>query len=849
MKKRLLALITTLTLLLSLFSFGAFAALSETTITLDGNYNIAITVYYDVAEPSMFFTAPNGSIIMTSSLTSISGEGYVQYYIPNAQAGNWRISYDKGSNTKLDIYYSSYIEPLNIDKFEFSPIDNYLFTTFTVSSADTSSYEYAIYAVVKNGDGTIEGERLLDEGTSYPGISVLKNVYIDSLANYDNYYLRLDVERVVGVEHELKSKYADQTFSYSDGTVLDPIENFKAEVDLTESTISVDWSDYAKRNAEYTVAIFGDGASEPTANTTLENDTTYFDYNFDPSWKTITVSLIYNQNDTVSQEAKKVIPIDNGVKLTASASGLTSNRQLTVNYETKQSVTADIIFGETSNKLLLSGNGSFALSLEDGENTIRAEYCLSDELVKYITTFKVNADITPPTLILEENGKTLNVQVGTFLLVGKTEPSATLAIDGTAVTLNSDGTFSFELNVAEGENIYKLVSTDIAGNMTAKDVVINGTTSGAAGAVADGTTKSSNPILAYLPLIITFAAGAVFALAVVLTSRSFRKAAKGRKLHSAFKLASIWVGVLTCAVAGGYIYLLIHHNSLVKQTKTEEFLELVKTSIEDSHKLLARVAECEKWLNIALYALIGVGALFAILLIVAIITGIVSKKKGTLNNKAPKKSKVKTKTVTDTETLNENAKAEPVAYTEALNENAKAEQENEQPVNHYGETTRLDLFAQQMQNTDFETPQAEQAPATEEAPVIEEAPIVEEIPVIEQTPIAEEAPIIEGIPTVKQAPIVEEVPVVEEAPIVEEVPVIEQTPIVEEPPVIEEAPIIEEVPAVEETPIVEEAPVVEETPVVEEKPKQEVKFKFCPMCGTALKGTEKFCPKCGHRLI
>lgn len=70
--------------------------------------NMAVTLYYDVEEPTISFIAPDGTVVSVSELLSDRGNKAVCYYIPDAMAGQWQMNYDKKSNDKLEVNWAPY---------------------------------------------------------------------------------------------------------------------------------------------------------------------------------------------------------------------------------------------------------------------------------------------------------------------------------------------------------------------------------------------------------------------------------------------------------------------------------------------------------------------------------------------------------------------------------------------------------------------------------------------------------------------------------------------------------------------------------------------------------------------
>ena len=147
--KKLITIFLSLILIITI-SYSTYGA-SETKelFTIDKQYNMAISILFDKEEPIITFTAPDGSLIKGTSLRHDKGEGWVQYYIPNAQPGTWMITYDKLSNTVFDVRYSNYLEPMRITEFSFGEINgDYLPVRFAASSTDVTTYHYELYVVI-----------------------------------------------------------------------------------------------------------------------------------------------------------------------------------------------------------------------------------------------------------------------------------------------------------------------------------------------------------------------------------------------------------------------------------------------------------------------------------------------------------------------------------------------------------------------------------------------------------------------------------------------------------------------------------------------------------------------------
>ncbi len=85
---------------------------------------------------------------------------------------------------------------------------------------------------------------------------------------------------------------------------------------------------------------------------------------------------------------------------------------------------------------------------------------------------KFLVDTKPPvvTVISPKNGAVLNTKQ--CKIIGKTEPGATLTINGKSVPVAPDGSFTFATTIS-GETVFKLVAEDIAGNKTTVNLKVS----------------------------------------------------------------------------------------------------------------------------------------------------------------------------------------------------------------------------------------------------------------------------------------------------------------------------------------------------------------------------------------
>ena len=73
---------------------------------INSPHDMAVTIYYDVEEPTIEFITPNGTEISADSLPTDRKGGAVCYHIANAAPGQWKMNYDKKNNGELEVNWA-----------------------------------------------------------------------------------------------------------------------------------------------------------------------------------------------------------------------------------------------------------------------------------------------------------------------------------------------------------------------------------------------------------------------------------------------------------------------------------------------------------------------------------------------------------------------------------------------------------------------------------------------------------------------------------------------------------------------------------------------------------------------
>lgn len=126
------------------------------------------------------------------------------------------------------------------------------------------------------------------------------------------------------------------------------------------------------------------------------------------------------------------------------------------NLRTKVDTESDGSFVAKNIELLIGTNNIYAKTVKDSKESLPSK------------TFKVIYDRDRPNLSVSEPVDNKEIQGGLkqVKIAGKTNPDAYIFVNGSKIIINSDGTFSTDININEGENMINIKAQDAASNIT-----------------------------------------------------------------------------------------------------------------------------------------------------------------------------------------------------------------------------------------------------------------------------------------------------------------------------------------------------------------------------------------------
>jgi hypothetical protein len=113
----------------------------------------------------------------------------------------------------------------------------------------------------------------------------------------------------------------------------------------------------------------------------------------------------------------------------------------------------------------MDANGSFSYDVRLVEGKNQFQFFARDAAGNTnSTTWTLFLDVTPPPLKVYSPVDGLITNKDSVTVTGLTEPGATITVDGNAVTVEADGTFSYNLTLARGAHPIVVNATDAVGN-------------------------------------------------------------------------------------------------------------------------------------------------------------------------------------------------------------------------------------------------------------------------------------------------------------------------------------------------------------------------------------------------
>ena len=592
---KILSIVFVLVLTFSCFVLTVQGA-SQTTelFTLDSVKNMGISVTYDVTPPAVEFIAPNGEVygadaIAAGKMTKTDSGKALYFRIPNAQAGSWKITYDKKNNNNVEVKYGPYAIGLTIENFSFAKTnDNTLNVKFMAKHDRSLSYEYIIYAAVSE-NGQVSGQKEIGRGSANANEQKSVDASLGNLSTYQNYQLLLEVNANDNGLTVFDSKVTNEKFSYVDPNAEEAPNNFYVETDVTAGTITINWENTIARGRDTLVSVFANDSLEPLYYNTFASGTNSTKILFDTkTTNSLRVELIYrSHNGKNSAVSSRTIDMKVARAVSINTGEVTSSAQTEISYKLSSlqggPFKALLNVNGNQQELLLEGDKSFSVNLQEFNNEVYLLWYL-DEFTAFKVGNEIYSDRLAPNLKLPDVTGIVKVNKSTYDLVGVVDVGCTVTVNGTPVNVDANGIFTTALNLKVGENVFEVIAKGPNGNSSKQIVVVEWVETGVI-----SSTGKFGVIISFLPLIIS----AVFAVIALMFTLSLRKKYREVKENNdkrtavitVLKCVTIFMMVISVLLTVFFAVMLVFS---IKDLISAAFYDVAVKSIVEAYGLIQK---------------------------------------------------------------------------------------------------------------------------------------------------------------------------------------------------------------------------------------------------------------------
>ncbi len=126
----------------------------------------------------------------------------------------------------------------------------------------------------------------------------------------------------------------------------------------------------------------------------------------------------------------------------------------------------------------LDGSNNFEfkrIDLRNGENTINAKYFLDDKESDFSQDYSITRSSDKPELEISapSDKSSFTKADKTITVSGKTDPNNSITVNGFRAIVDSEGEYSYRLELSEGENTITVEATNEAGIKTSKEIKVD----------------------------------------------------------------------------------------------------------------------------------------------------------------------------------------------------------------------------------------------------------------------------------------------------------------------------------------------------------------------------------------
>ncbi len=459
--KKLSALLFLLLFALILTGALSVSALSEDCAYVDTQKDIIFWVEGDVEVPSVVFISPSGDefdpSVQADGTAAFYDGNTILYEIKEAQSGQWRVSYELGNNTEIEIsahddYNGIYIEEFNLVQLEGDRAE----LKFKLAGEDVRA-SYTISALTEYSGP----EKELASGTARIDRDISTTVRLNELSSYDSYMLKLYV------------RYSENGVDYFDIMYTEPFayvnkeaDEYKLDFTVTvypeEYLVKTEWGKVDFGVDEYLVALFEDAESEPVVFDTYKKRETGATLGYDPSATSVAVEATAKHSGVNGAPVRvEFDPASPKIKIKEGESF--SSTLLPVEYVNTTGNSAYVSVNGKRTDLVLNGDGKLEVTLDEGWNDFEFKY-FDDNSVIWAITRQIYVDNTAPIIVMSKEYDGIRTADTSIVISGTVSDATSVELNENILTLDQNNAFSSDVKLNPGENIITVVASDALGN-------------------------------------------------------------------------------------------------------------------------------------------------------------------------------------------------------------------------------------------------------------------------------------------------------------------------------------------------------------------------------------------------
>ncbi len=540
----------------------AYAEEKEASLfTLWQAQDVTVTITYGVDDVSFTLISPSGQLITKDTdeenITVFHGSTSTLVFLGQAEPGEWKIRYDKGSNESIGVSADVQDTSFFITEYQAGALTNgKIPVNFVVSANSDIIYDYRISLTADTQ--SLNGKELA-RGRGRVGEPVSLEVDLTDANTYDEYYLLLYVSYDLNGSEIFDYSYSD-SFAYTNPNTPAAMENVDIIIDQDRHMLDVNWKEYFPGSAKsvYLAAYIGE---ECISSGEYLKDSGYSTRIPFEAGDKVRLEISYkDRKGMVSEILKKEVDTATEI-LILPESGKVNSDMWTFEYKGADDTEVLFKVNDQEYTIILNGDGSKYITLPESRNNIAIRYRdKNGNLHEHYRVANISNELPVIELLRQVDGVTTEENV--IMVSGRTNTD-TLTINGQSIEVQN-GEFVHSCSLQDGKNEIVLEAV-LGDNVSQIHAVVTKT-----------VAKEGNNWI-YL-----FAGLAVSLVGILLTAwftwRRSRRIAKGEKVRET-KGGLIVSWIFAVLLWGAWIALLMFENSA-------GYLELAYESLKKANSLL-----------------------------------------------------------------------------------------------------------------------------------------------------------------------------------------------------------------------------------------------------------------------